>query len=516
MKANKFLAAITAMALLIGTAGCSANGGSDGKDKSKAGDIEKACETYVSKVLSGKDASKCVESGKEASAALSPAQQKVLDQVLNESSYKIKDSDADEKKGEGSVTVEIKYPDVKEIAEDYDDDEIEDIIDDIIDADPDEYTTDKFTVEFILEDDEWLVTDDSDEDFKAMLWGIVSGIGGTVIPDPSGRDTDPTSGGNDVDSFDITPSEVSQVTYTTYNDPSGYFTMEIPSGWAVETGLIPTREIDLISYAIRLYDPQNPDRMLYFNLNNAGILKSQDARDWYSANYGENSAFAVLPVATEISTKGYFEGYSGYYYYTDFELIDYVGQDYLGGDILSATATSTLSGGKIEGLFAATVQNFEYYVQRNMFDYTQGTVDVGLLIPYCIVMETAPEGEFLDWQPVLDHCFGTIQFSDAFMSQRQAQWGQTMATSEYIMNTANECSDMIMDSWERSSRTYDVESQKYSDATLGYERVYDTETGEYYRAENGFGDWYDGTRYQVVDTDEAYLSPVSGTINWRG
>ena len=90
-----------------------------------------------------------------------------------------------------------------------------------------------------------------------------------------------------------------------------------------------------------------------------------------------------------------------------------------------------------------------------------------------------------------------------------------MTTSEYIMNNANEISDMIMDSWEQSSRTYDVISQKTSDATLGYERVYDTETNEYYRAEVGFGDWYSGNRYQVVDTDTAYLSPVSGTINWK-
>ena len=54
-----------------------------------------------------------------------------------------------------------------------------------------------------------------------------------------------------------------------------------------------------------------------------------------------------------------------------------------------------------------------------------------------------------------------------------------------------------------------------SDATLGYERVQDTETGEYYRAENGFTDWYDGTRYRPATDNAAYLTPVSGYINWK-
>ena len=74
---------------------------------------------------------------------------------------------------------------------------------------------------------------------------------------------------------------------------------------------------------------------------------------------------------------------------------------------------------------------------------------------------------------------------------------------------------MIMDTWEKSSRSSDILSQKRSDATLGYERVYDTETGEYLKAENGFTDWYDGRRYVAADSDAAYLSPISGTIYWK-
>ena len=90
-----------------------------------------------------------------------------------------------------------------------------------------------------------------------------------------------------------------------------------------------------------------------------------------------------------------------------------------------------------------------------------------------------------------------------------------MGTSKYIMQTADSIRGMIMDSYNRRNATYDVLSQKRSDATLGYERVQDTETGEYYRAENGFTDWYKGTRYRPAPEKAAYLTPVSGYINWK-
>ena len=61
------------------------------------------------------------------------------------------------------------------------------------------------------------------------------------------------------------------------------------------------------------------------------------------------------------------------------------------------------------------------------------------------------------------------------------------------------------------SNSYDIISQKQSDATLGYERVYDTETGEIYKAYNGFTDDYSRDRYKTI-TDNMYTSPISGYI----
>ncbi len=313
----------------------------------------------------------------------------------------------------------------------------------------------------------------------------------------------------------VAPAEAASVTYVKYADPSGYFSMDVPKGWAVQTGLRPSGAIDLISYAITVYDPKSPDRMLYFNLNCSGILKSEEARSWYRKNYGSGSFFASAPVVSDISTKGFFRGMNELYGYRGFTVLEDLGQSVLGGDILEAECTSRATGNKMKGLFTATVTSYEYPVQKNPFNYAEGMVDAGVITAYDIIMETAPSEEFIDWQPVLDHCLGSVSFTRAFNNQRNEAWRQIIGTSTYIMSNAEAISGMIMDTWEKSSRSSDILSQKRSDATLGYERVYDTETGEYLKAENGFTDWYDGRRYVAADSDAAYLSPISGTIYWK-
>ena len=86
----------------------------------------------------------------------------------------------------------------------------------------------------------------------------------------------------------------------------------------------------------------------------------------------------------------------------------------------------------------------------------------------------------------------------------------------YVTNKAtfisyNETSNIITEGWANRQSSYDIISQKQSDATLGYERVYDTETNEIYKAYNGFTDDYTGSQYQAV-TDDMYSSPISGYI----
>jgi hypothetical protein len=95
----------------------------------------------------------------------------------------------------------------------------------------------------------------------------------------------------------------------------------------------------------------------------------------------------------------------------------------------------------------------------------------------------------------------------------KALQGQSERT-KILSQAAQQISDGIMDSWNKRQTSYDITSQKQSDATLGYERVKDTETGEIYRATNGFMDSYSGTRYQAI-SDSDYTLGIDGYINLK-
>ena len=126
-------------------------------------------------------------------------------------------------------------------------------------------------------------------------------------------------------------------------------------------------------------------------------------------------------------------------------------------------------------------------------------------------MMTAPDEDFINWQPILDYCLSTLEFSDTFVNGFNKEEASILTTIQANQKTYNQISDMIMDSWEKRNNSYDIISQKQSDATLGYERVYDTETNEVYRAYNGFTDSYKGERYKAV-TDDMYTKQISGYI----
>ena len=315
--------------------------------------------------------------------------------------------------------------------------------------------------------------------------------------------------------FRVRPAEAARTTFVKYRDPSGYFSLDVPRGWQVKVGLKGSGQIDLISYAIRVYDPKCPERELYFCLNNAIGVPSMEAHNWHVRNYGPNSHFAKMPVVSEPTAAGFFTAMGPLFGYRHFTVLERLRRSALGGDVVVAESVSAASGRKMQGVYHAVVKKMPQLVARNPFKPLAGQIDVGLMTEYSILSETAPKEEFLNWLPILDHVLTTISFTPQFHEQRRAAWARVMGTSKYIMQNADAVRGMIMDSYRRRNATYDVLSQKRSDATLGYERVQDTETGEYYRAENGFTDWYDGTRYRPATDNAAYLSPVSGYINWK-
>ena len=320
---------------------------------------------------------------------------------------------------------------------------------------------------------------------------------------------------------EIKASETKNIEYDTFDN--GLVSMQVPRGWTVETNQ------SVLTYAIHAYDPNHTERQIFAMLKAEGFNKSQEAKDWQTANY-PSVAFSRMPVVNPETTEAFYKVWPQVHNlraneadpavnyvtnYTDFTVIENLGTTILGGDLLRASYM--LGEQKVQGLFTAKVVNFgTYYVSKNIWDVlgTQGKVDVSPISVYDIFYFTTSDEDFNSWQGILDKCIGTIEYSQDFMQAHAKALQSQSELTQILSKNAQEMSDGIMDSWNKRQTSYDIMSQKQSDATLGYERVKDTETGEIYRATNGFMDSYSGSRYQSV-SDNDYTLDVDGYINLK-
>ena len=316
----------------------------------------------------------------------------------------------------------------------------------------------------------------------------------------------------------ITPSETKSIQFENFNN--GLISLTIPKGWKVD---IPST-IDYIHYTFKVYNPSNPEYMFFFGMKLEGYMKSERALNWQKKYY-PNEIFAKLPAISPQTTEAFYKiwnqsadysnknevKYSYFKHINNFEVIEDLGKDELGGSILRAKFT-TDAGTLSQGLFTASVKSAgTYYVSENIWNIYSSQIDVWPLMVYNIIYMATPDDDFVNWQPILEKCLNTLEFSETFVNGFNKEEQSVMATFKANQKVYDAMSDMIMDSWEKRNNSYDIMSQKQSDATLGYERVYDTETGEIYKAYNGFTDDYSGERYKTI-TDDMYTKSIAGYI----
>lgn len=314
----------------------------------------------------------------------------------------------------------------------------------------------------------------------------------------------------------IVKTEASQIVYEDYNND--LISLKIPKGWKVEVA-----PVDYIHYSFKVYNPNDKNYMLLFGLKQEGFLKSETARSTY-AKYYPNAIFSKLAAINPQTTEAFYKVWNKnvklsnttelkmeyFPYLNEFKVIEKIGKNPLGGDILRATFKNNDT--LMQGLFTASVKSIgTYYINTNIFNLNSKKVDVSPLNVYNIVLMMTPDDEFNNWQGILDYSLSTLTFSEKFIKGFNKEENTLVATIKANQKIYDQMSDMIMSSWEKRNNSYDIISQKQSDATLGYERVYDTETGEVYRAYNGFTDKYEGTKYQTI-TDDMYTTKISGYI----
>ena len=315
----------------------------------------------------------------------------------------------------------------------------------------------------------------------------------------------------DKDEVKIKESETKNIKYTEFNN--GLIKMKIPEGWKVDViG-------DYIHYTIKAYNPEKPTYQFFFNLKTEGYNKSEEAKA-FQQRYYPNSIFAKTSVIADKTTEGFYKIFNDqgalnntasftFPTLTDFTVIEKLGAGLVGGDVLRASFKDA-DGKEAEGLFTAYVYDpGPYYVYENIVSGKQ--IDIYYLNVYDAIFITAPKGEFIDWEEPLTTIASSLEFTDTFLNSFNSQQDAVMKNFQSVRNICNQITDGIMDSWEKRSASYDIMSQKQSDATLGYERVYDTETGDIYKAYNGFTDDYDGQRYKSI-TEDMYTKKTSGYI----
>ena len=309
----------------------------------------------------------------------------------------------------------------------------------------------------------------------------------------------------------IIKSEASKIELEDYS--TNEFSIKKPKGWKVDTlG-------DYIHYTIKVYNPNNPLYQFFFNMKTEGYNKSEDAKRWQQTYY-PNNIFAKTSVIATKDTLGFYKIFNDmgslnntpaftFPVLTDFTVSENLGKGSLGGDMLRATFKDS-SGKDGEGIFTAYVYDpGPYYVNENIISGKK--IDIQYLNVYDTIFITTPKDEFIDWEDILNTICSSLNFTNSFISGFYSEQDAVMKNFQEIRAIGNEISDGIMDSWNRRNTSFDIMSQKQSDATLGYERVYDTKTNEIYKAYNGFTDDYDGKRYKPV-TDEMYTKKTSGYI----
>lgn len=309
----------------------------------------------------------------------------------------------------------------------------------------------------------------------------------------------------------------------------GFFSLELPVGWKLET----TGQYS--TFGFRAYDPQVPERQLFFYCKHDPLLKSMDAKRKYqesAAMVGENDAYgyhitADAPVLAEPTTDYFFFIYNQYNAYVnkyglnhqlpamnDITILEKFPNstpdafNTLDNSIVRASFYSD-AGVECEGLMAAQVTD-----KLSITNVYPG-IDMGFYTVYSCNGVIAPAAEFPELREQLCACLASFDFTEEYVRQTQKRAEDETSAILAMSGSMQAAYDSYNSAWSARQTSYDIISQKNSDAALGYERLYDVDTGEIYQAELGFYDSLSGdSRLEPIsDNDEQYyLKPVDYVI----
>ena len=318
----------------------------------------------------------------------------------------------------------------------------------------------------------------------------------------------------------IVESEASKLKLVDYKND--VFSMKVPDGYKVDSAGVG------VFYAIHAYDSADSNNSVFLMVKMQPLLKSKASKKQWQQYYklagGQYRLFADAVVLDKPTTEGFYKKFNeiGKYMnnieptlssfkfptYSNFKKVEEFKSNAsmkslaLDSKVLRATFTGD-NDKKGEGMFLASIVNF-----GNVY---QAGIDNSYYMVYDIMSVTANENDFIDYKDILLKSINSIEFSDSYVKKTIDDSNAQTKKALELNASIQKAFDSYMSAWESRNKSYDIMSQKQSDAILGYERVYDTETNDIYKAYNGFTDDYDGERYKSV-SDEMYASRVYGYI----
>lgn len=315
---------------------------------------------------------------------------------------------------------------------------------------------------------------------------------------------------------------------TTYD--GGFFTINLPQGWMIET----VGEYE--GFGFKAYDPAKPERQIFYYGKVEPLLKTAEAKQWYTdvANMvgGSYYIFADAPYINpetidsflyKFNDFAYFVNQYGVYhnfpYFYNIEVLEKMPlySSFSGvavDDSIVRTIYENENSKKCQALVAGSVIDIGTY-------YVENGIDTWPIWIYNFMGVTAGEDEFPALEEELTESLSSFKFTQEYIDAGVRQNQEETEAFLRINAEMQAAYDSYNSAWSSRDTTYDVISQKNSDANLGYDRLYDSVTGETFRAELGFYDSYDINRgeysnsnlYKVENDDyNNYLKNISGYI----
>lgn len=314
----------------------------------------------------------------------------------------------------------------------------------------------------------------------------------------------------------ITESANKQIKYTQYNN--GDFSMKIPEGWMVET-------VKGINYAVRVYNPEEPMYQVFLFYTLGGFLKNKEAKQYYEVYSSiSQTGFEKLPILNPGTPDNLYKiwttvvgfvktnmtGFANFnfpFFFNfkvkeQFELKSKLKEELttkVDEAVLRASFTNDSGKNKGEGLFSVAI-----------VDLNNSNTNLPYAV-YNAVGITAPEEEFINWEPILYDCLKSIKFSDKYLNSVNNGISIDENTTININDELSAIITAFNASWNTRQTAEDITIQKELDNNLNYERVYNITTGEVYKVQKGWYNNYIGDTYKPA-TDEMYLQPISGYI----